>query len=121
MQHLQNTMDFLRNENGVERLIFDTIDEVNNHPQQNQNQSGRSRQSQLLLKRIAREEGLNLFERTWSGHRRLLNLGQTCDFIISWYAETILLRTCIIIWHERSAFSNAIITEWRSDSLPRNF
>jgi hypothetical protein len=33
---------------------------------------------------------------------------------MSWYALTILLRTCIISWKETSAFSTAIITLFMS-------
>ena len=48
-------------------------------------EAGRTRQSQFLLKRKAREECFDLvnWSWSWSGHWVLLNLNHTCDFIIS--------------------------------------
>ena len=71
LQLLNNALCFLRIEIGLERLILDTIDEINEHPKQDQNQSARTGQSQFLLKGVAGEERLDLFERIWSSHSRL--------------------------------------------------
>ena len=80
LQLLNNALCFLRIEIGIKRLILDTIDEINEHPQQDQNHSGRTGQSQFLLKAVAGEERLDLFERIWSSHSRLPILGSDLRF-----------------------------------------
>src|SRR5437588_457363 len=65
-----DTLGFLRIHIGVQRLIFDAIDEIDQDPEQNQDKRGGTRQCQLLLKRVTREERFNLVKSiwSWSGH-----------------------------------------------------
>src|SRR5205823_2919901 len=85
LQFHHNPLSFLWIDIGVERLILDPVDEIDQNPKQNQDEAGRTRQSQFLLKRKAREECFDLvnWSWSWSGHWVLLNLNHTCDFIIS--------------------------------------
>src|SRR5207244_735329 len=68
-QLLHDALRFLGIEIGVKRLIFNLTYKVDEYPEQHQNECSRTRQSELLLKRVAREEGLDLVERTLSSHR----------------------------------------------------
>src|SRR5204863_761385 len=65
IRHLQflqlhhNALSFLWIDIGVERLILNPVDKIDQNPKQDQDEAGRTRQSQFLLKRKAREECLD--------------------------------------------------------------